>query len=249
MAPPSHPDVSAEAVKSWYNQHYAAKGLQTMRPAAAYPVVLDLLGASVGSRLLDVSCGTGSLLAAAHNRGVQSVGVDLSDEAVRLAKRVAPTAQVAVGAGEALAFRPGTFDYVTCLGSLEHFLDMGQGLDEMQRVAKPGARFCIMVPNQDFIGWKVLGHQGTAQQDINENLLPLSAWRRLFEQHGFSVVRATPDRWHAVRWRSAGARGLKRVLLGPVLEIAWRLIPLRWQYQFVFVLERRDQASRARRIP
>ena len=243
------PNLSAGDVKTWYNQHYAARGLQTMRPAAAYPVFLDLLGASPGTRLLDVSCGAGSLLAAAHARGVESVGVDLSDEAVRLAKRVAPSAEVAVGAGEALAFHSGTFDYVTCLGSLEHFLDMGQGLEEMKRVAKPDARFCIMVPNQDFIGWKVLGHQGTAQQDINENLLPLSAWRRLFEQHGLSVVHATPDRWHAVRWRSAGARGVKRLLIGPLLELAWRLIPLRWQYQFVFVLERRDQASRAKRIP
>ena len=245
------PDLSAGAVKTWYNQHYAAKGLQTMRPDAAYPVFLDLLGATAGSRLLDVSCGAGSLLAAAHARGIESVGVDLSDEAVRLAKRVAPTAEVAVGTGEALAFRNDTFDYVTCLGSLEHFLDMGQGLEEMKRVAKPAARFCIMVPNQDFIGWKVFGHQGTAQQDINERLQSLAAWRRLFADHGLVVVGATPDRWHAVRWRAPGARGggVKRFVLGPLLEVAWRLIPLRWQYQFVFVLERRGQASRANRIP
>ncbi len=220
-----------------------------MRPAAAYPVFLDLLGATAGSRLLDVSCGAGSLLAAAHDRGVESVGVDLSDEAVRLAKRVAPTAEVAVGAGEALAFRAGTFDYVTCLGSLEHFLDMGQGLEEMKRVARPTARFCIMVPNEAFIGWKVLGHQGTAQQDINEHLLPLSAWRSLFQQHGFSVLRVVPDRWHAVRWRATHTGSALRFVTGPVLEAAWRLIPLQWQYQFVFVLGLASRASRARRVP
>jgi SAM-dependent methyltransferase len=231
---------SADDVKSWYNQHYAAKGVQSMRPAAAYPVFLDLLGATAGSRLLDVSCGAGSLLAAAHERGVDAVGIDLSDEAVRLAKRVAPTSDVTVGAGEALPFHDGTFDYVSCLGSLEHFLDMGQGLEEMKRVAKHTARFCIMVPNQDFIGWKVMGHQGTAQQDINEHLLPLSAWRRLFERHGLSIVRVTPDRWHAVRWRTGDQTAAARFVIGPVLEIAWRLIPLRWQYQFVFVLERRN---------
>ncbi len=234
------PPPSADDVKTWYNQHYAAKGLQSMRPAAAYPVFLDLVGAQPGGRLLDVSCGTGSLLAAAHDRGVVAVGIDLSDEAVKLAKRVPPpTAEVVVGAGEALPFRGGTFDYVACLGSLEHFLDMGQGLEEMKRVATLSARFCIMVPNQDFIGWKVLGHQGTAQQDINEHLLPLSAWRRLFEQHGLAVRRVVPDRWHAVRWRAGDGRGAARLATGPVLEMAWRLIPLRWQYQFVFVLERR----------
>ena len=235
---------STEDVKSWYNQHYAAKGLQSMRPAAAYPVFLDLLGARAGNRLLDVSCGTGSLLAAARERAVEAVGVDLSDEAVKLAKRVAPSAEVAVGAGEALAFRDGSFDYVSCLGSLEHFLDMGKGLEEMKRVAKPAARFCIMVPNQDFIGWKVLGHQGTAQQDINEHLLPLKAWRQLFERHGLVVLRVVPDRWHAIRWRSpppnGGKHGAARFVIGPVLEAGWRLVPLRWQYQFVFVLANRS---------
>jgi len=235
---------SAEDVKSWYNQHYAAKGLQSMRPAAAYPIFLDLLGATAGTRLLDVSCGTGSLLAAARDRAVDAVGVDLSDEAVKLAKRFAPSAEVAVGAGEALAFRDGSFDYVSCLGSLEHFLDMGKGLEEMKRVAKPAARFCIMVPNQDFIGWKVLGHQGTAQQDINEHLLPLKAWRQLFERHGLVVLRVVPDRWHAIRWRSpppnGGKHGAARFVIGPVLEAGWRLVPLRWQYQFVFVLANRS---------
>ena len=231
-----HP--SADDVKTWYNQHYASKGLQSMRPAAAYPVFLDLLEAQAGGRLLDISCGTGSLLAAARERGVEAVGIDLSDAAVRLAKRAAPSAEVVVGAGEALAFEDDCFDYVTCLGSLEHFLDMGQGLEEMKRVAQSAARFFIMVPNQDFIGWKVMGHQGTAQQDINEHLLPLSDWRRLFEQHGLSVRRVVPDRWHAIRWRSGDGGSAARFVTGPVLEVAWRLVPLRWQYQFVFVLER-----------
>lgn len=231
---------SANEVRAWYNQHYAAKGLESMRPAAAYGVFLDLLGTRPGTCLLDVSCGSGFLLEGARSRGVEAFGVDLSEEAVRLAKRVAPAARVVVGAGESLTFRDATFDYVTCLGSLEHFLDMRQGLREMVRVAKPAARFCLMVPNEDFIGWKLLGHRGTAQQDINEHLLPLAAWRRLFEDHGLEVVRVTPDRWHAVRWRSTPQPGVARFVTGPVLEAAWRLLPLAWQYQFVFLLQRRS---------
>jgi SAM-dependent methyltransferase len=217
-----------------------------MRPAPAYGVFLDLLAVQPGTRLLDVSCGSGFLLESARIRGVNAVGVDLSDAAVRLARRAAPAARLAVGAGEQLAFQSGVFDYVTCLGSLEHFLDMGRGLREMIRVAKPSAQLCIMVPNQDFVGWKVLGHQGTAQQDINEHLLSLAAWRRLFEQHGLEVSRVVPDRWHAVRWRSVpGAKGMARYVTGPLFEVAWRLVPLAWQYQFVFLLRQ----SRGSRIP
>ena len=231
---------TTDEVKAWYNQHYSAKGLQSMRPAAAYPSFLDLLRVRPGTRLLDVSCGSGFLLAAALERGVNAIGVDLSDQAIRIAHRVAPAARLAVGAGEQLAFRDGTFDYVSCLGSLEHFLDMGQGVQEMMRVAKPTARLCIMVPNENFIGWKLLGHQGTAQQDINEHLLPLAAWRRFFEGQGLEIVRVTPDRWHAMRWRKSPGGGPARLISGPLLEVAWRLVPLAWQYQFVFLLRRRS---------
>ena len=234
------PMPSTNDVKTWYNEHYAAKGLQSMRPAAAYPMFLDLLQVRPGTRLLDVSCGSGFLLEAARERGLDAVGVDLSDQAVRMAKQVAPGAGLAVGTGEQLAFKTATFDYVSCLGSLEHFLDMGRGVQEMLRVGKPNARFCIMVPNENFIGWKVLGHQGTAQQDINEHLLPLGAWRRFFEGQGLEIENVVPDRWHAVRWRSASGGGAVRLLSGPLLEVAWRLVPLAWQYQFVFLLRRRN---------
>jgi SAM-dependent methyltransferase len=231
---------STDDVKAWYNRHYAAKGLQSMRPAAAYPMFLDLLQVRPGTRLLDVSCGSGFLLVAARERGLEAVGVDLSDQAVRIAKKVAPSARLAVGTGEQLPFHSGTFDYVSCLGSLEHFLDMGRGVQEMLRVGRPDARFCIMVPNESFIGWKLLGHQGTAQQDINEHLLPLGAWRRFFDDQGLEIVRVTPDRWHAVRWRSGGQGSAARLISGPLLEVAWRLVPLAWQYQFVFLLRRRN---------
>ena len=231
-----------DEVKAWYNQHYAAKGLQSMRPAAAYPMFLDLLQARPGARLLDVSCGSGFLLAAARERGggLEAVGMDLSDQAVRIAKKVAPSALLAVGTGEQLPFQSGTFDYVSCLGSLEHFLDMGRGVQEMLRVAKPDARFCIMVPNENFIGWKVLGHHGTAQQDINEHLLSLRAWRQFFESQNLEIVRVIPDRWHAVRWRKSSGGSPVRFVSGPLLEVAWRLVPLAWQYQFVFLLRRRN---------
>src|SRR5258705_11500682 len=134
------PSPSANDVKSWYNQHYAAKGLESMRPAAAYPVFLDLLDAQPGARLLDVSCGAGSLLAAAQERGVAAVGVDLSDQAVRLAKRVAPGAEVAVGAGGGLGLPHPNFGYGRRLRSPAPFLRIGPGAEEMQRRAQPGWR-------------------------------------------------------------------------------------------------------------
>jgi len=237
---PTDHDVKVSEVRAWYNTLYASAGLESTRPVEAYPLFLDLLGARSGSRLLDVSCGSGFLLKAARERGVAASGIDLSDQAVRLAARVAPGARLAVGAGEQLCFRDNSFDYVTCLGSLEHFLDMGRGVQEMQRVAKRDAQFCIMVPNADFLGWRILGRRGTAQQDINERLLSLREWQRFFTDQGFRVLNVLPDRWHAVKWRHGYARGPWRLAKGILTEAVWRLIPLRFEYQFIFVLRRRN---------
>ncbi|MGH7702915.1 MAG: class I SAM-dependent methyltransferase [Gemmatimonadales bacterium] len=235
---------NAREIRAWYNRHYASQGLSGMRPREAYPGFLDLLDAAPapapapapGRRLLDVSCGTGFLLRAATGRGLGAVGVDLSDQATRIAREAAPRSAVAVSSAEALCLRSGVFDYVTCLGSLEHFLDMRQGLREMRRVARPGARFCIMVPNRDFLAWKLGAGTGTAQQDINENLQTLAEWRALFDESGFREVRVLADWWHAERLRrrsgSAAAR-LKGLLLGTL----WRWLPLRLEYQFIFILE------------
>jgi SAM-dependent methyltransferase len=233
----------ASEVRAWYNKLYAAVGLASTRPKEAYPQILDLLDARGGASLLDVSCGQGFLLKAAEQRGLAAAGVDISDQAVRLAHQVAPRSRVAVASGESLCFRDATFEYVTCLGSLEHFLDMGQGLREMRRVAKPGALFCIMVPNAHFIGWRLLGRRGTAQQDINEQLQSLESWRRLFTEHGLDVVRVLPDRWHAEKWRHGQARGPFGRVRGMLLEAAWRAIPLRYEYQFIFLLRQHSNAE------
>jgi SAM-dependent methyltransferase len=242
----NHEAPQTSEVRAWYNTLYVSAGLASTRPPEAYPLFLDLLGVRPGTTLLDVSCGSGFLLKAARDRRVDAYGIDLSDQAVRLAAQVAPQAGLAVGAGEALCFRDNSFDYVTCLGSLEHFLDMAHGVREMQRVAKPDAQFCIMVPNADFLGWKVLGRRGTAQQDINEQLLSLAAWQRFLTEQDFQILKVFPDRWHAVKWRHGYARGLWRLAKGMLTEAVWRLIPLRLEYQFIFVLQRRNTPPTAR---
>jgi SAM-dependent methyltransferase len=226
-----------DEIKTWYNQLYATRGQQSMRPPEAYAPLVDLLAPTPGSTLLDVSCGSGFLLEAAQARGVHAFGVDLSDEAVRVARGVATGAGLAVCAGEQLSFRDGAFDTLTCLGSLEHFLDMDQGLREMRRVVKPGSRCVIMVPNRRFVGWWLMGG-GTAQKDVREQPLALDEWRRLFTQHGFAVLAVHPDLWHAVKWRYRPVRAPLAQVAHGLMSIVWRLIPLGLQYQFIFLLAR-----------
>ena len=228
---------SSLQVKAWYDARYAELGSDAMRPAEAYPIFLEGLPVETGRSLLDVSCGSGYLLAAAHARGMQTAGIDISSEAIRLARETTPESDLRVADCASLPFEDASFDAVSCLGSLEHFPDMQGSLREMVRVAKPGARFCIVVPNRGFLAWRLFGG-GTEQQVLIERPMMLSQWRALFEDCGLRELRCGKDHWYLKRARwltaTAGTRSLERSLL----KIAWLLLPLSLTYQFQFLLER-----------
>lgn len=231
--------VSEQEIKYWYDKRYVSKGVDSMRPYVAYPVFLDYLGVERGKKLLDISCGTGFLLLAASKKGLYTFGIDISEEAVKIAQNVSPDSFVSVSKGEDLKFVDNTFDYITCIGALEHFLDMNKGLQEMKRVAKTEAIFCIMVPNSNFIFWRVSGKAGTEQQEINENLLSLKQWKSIFINNGFEILNIYQDRWFTKQVNIFSAIDLFQIFKKVTLKLIWVFMPLNYTYQFIFILRKR----------
>lgn len=103
-----------------------------------------------GDRVLDVACGGGYLLMEAEAAGLRAFGIDIADAALERARTFAPKSDLRRGDAEALPYADGSFEIVTCLGSLEHFLDPPKALEEMRRVLVPGGRAIVVVPNQWF---------------------------------------------------------------------------------------------------
>src|SRR5215207_5069639 len=66
--------------------------------------ILDALALQPGDRLLDVGCGGGLLLRDALASGATVIGLDHSEEMVRLARERAPEADVVLGRAEHLPF-------------------------------------------------------------------------------------------------------------------------------------------------
>jgi len=101
---------------------------------------------SAGSRpvrALDIGCGTGNYLRAqssAFDTTVRWYGVDLSEDMLAVARGKLPgSINLSRGTVEELPFPAATFDFVSLSAAFHHFPDKERALDEIVRVACPGA--------------------------------------------------------------------------------------------------------------
>jgi 2-polyprenyl-3-methyl-5-hydroxy-6-metoxy-1,4-benzoquinol methylase len=227
-------------VKSYDDLH--AEGYLRQRDSF-YKWLLGLLQARPGDRLLDVSCGQGLLLHFAAEQGLRVDGIDVSPWAVGATARRLPGAGAAVADAERLPYPGGTFDYITNIGSVEHYARPHQAVGEMARVLKQEGLALILVPNT----FGLLGNILYAWRagDVFDDGQPLqrygtrAQWARLFEMNGLRVVRvhkferALPRTWRDLGWYARRPHKLLRACLGP-------LIPLNLASFLVYECQRAD---------
>ncbi|MBI3021626.1 MAG: class I SAM-dependent methyltransferase [Candidatus Omnitrophica bacterium] len=181
---------SQREVQVFYDLAYRQRGLADLPPI--YRRIIRLLQPIPGRTLLDVACGEGHLVSYAHEAKLLPTGIDLSSEAIHRARARCPQAMLIVSAGEALPFRDASFDYVTNLGSLEHFRDMDRGLREMARVLAPDGTACLVLPNGFWLGdvlevfWR---GECSSESQVIERHSTRQGWQQLLGTHGFLAHR------------------------------------------------------------
>lgn len=99
-------------------------------------------------RVLDVGCGVGMYTAAFRRETPHVFGIEIERERALEAK--ARTAGVTEAAGEHLPFPDAAFDVVFSHEVLEHVTDDRACAKEMVRVARPGGRLVVFVPNRRY---------------------------------------------------------------------------------------------------
>ncbi len=99
-----------------------------------------------GRRVLDVGCGVGMYTAAFSQHTAHVWGVEIESARARQAKEHA--AGVAQAVGERLPFASGSFDLLFSHEVLEHVDDDRACAVEIVRLARPGGRIVIFVPNR-----------------------------------------------------------------------------------------------------
>ena len=183
-----------------------------------------------GQRILDVACGTGEWLCVAHRHGLDVAGVDISRKAIDVCRQRLPNGDFKAAPAERLDFPDQAFDCVTCLGSLEHFLDQQGALREMARVLRPRGKIVLLVPNAGFLPYRLGLYRGTHQQAVRETIRSLEEWHSMFRDSGLDVLQRWRD-LHIVNSRWIVRRPWSMVIPRFVQAALLPLWPLAWQYQ------------------
>lgn len=181
----THHDVAA-----WYDAKFIEMGGAWRTPVEELDAHLWALGLpsdARGMRLVDLGCGDGQLVLRAVRTGAECYGVDLSNYAlVKMSRDFTTLSRFDAGIGavfgyrgpmESTGYHSDHFDFTLSLGSMEHALDVPAAVREMSRILKPGGRWLLYVPNEEWV------HK---DQPI-ETVAPSSWWIEQLEAAGLVV--------------------------------------------------------------
>ncbi|MFN8491994.1 MAG: methyltransferase domain-containing protein [Caldilineaceae bacterium] len=225
-----------------YNQLYTER--EILQRDSFYLWLISLLQPQPNHTLLDISCGQGRLVELASQQGLDAIGVDFSLTGLCRGQQTLRNTSWAVSDGEQLPFPDQCVDYVTHIGSLEHYERPSQGVSEIARVLKPSGRACVLLPN----AYGLLGNIQHVQRtgEIFDDGQPLQryatrrTWQALLEAGGLVIEQVFPygevdfprtqaDRRWLLQRPHKIARGLLNLLL-----------PKNWANDFAFVCRRRS---------
>lgn len=152
---------------------------------------IELMEIPSNARVLDVGCGSGwatRLMAEKASDG-RVVGIDISDEMIRLARETSASfsnIEFRVASAEKLPFENSEFTDAFSMESLYYYADVLVALKEIKRVLEPGGLFVTVI---DLYEENKPSHQWIEQLKVPVHLLSIREYRSLFERAGFTNVR------------------------------------------------------------
>ena len=139
------------------------------------------------SRILDVGCASGRLLANLRERGFANVmGLDPSPACAAAAKRLYGI-EVRAMTLDALARTGERFDVVILVGVLEHLRDLDASYEQLRRLLTPDGLLYVEVPDVTaFADWSNAPYQDFSTEHIN--FFSPASLDNLMRRHGFARV-------------------------------------------------------------
>jgi SAM-dependent methyltransferase len=184
--------ASNEKIREEFNR-WAESGKGEAMEEDHLPIALPMLAKMAlraDENVLDVGCGAGWLvrLIARDVTEGRVVGMDISDEMVRHARRVCADVENAlfiVGASEEIPWEPNFFTRAVSIESAYYWPDPARGLREIFRVLAEGGEAWILI---NYYRDNPYCHQWGSLLAIPAKLLSAEEWSALFRDAGFVDV-------------------------------------------------------------
>ena len=160
--------------------------------------VVELLAHVPGERILDLGCGTGHLTAYIAESGAEVVGIDSSEDMVRVASQNYPNILFEVADARSLPY-VAEFDAVFSNAVLHWVRPPEAVIESVWRALRPGGRFVAEFGGENNIRaiMTAVGHaldaleaHGAEVCKPNMYFPPLDEYVSLLETQGFSVARS-----------------------------------------------------------
>lgn len=208
-----------------------------------YRWIVNLLRSKEGQKILDVGCGGGYLLKNAEKKKLICYGLDIAQKAIDIAKKRCKKSRFKQGTAESLPYQDRFFDFVVCLGSLEHFLQPEKALLEMNRVLKDNGVMCIVVPNKWAINDIMRGIVYGIDQDHGQELERFFTYNDIIMMVENANLRVRKiygyNQPEPVKIRTGT---LSSFLYDMAYRVGYRLLrwhlPVRISYSFVLLIEK-----------
>jgi ubiquinone/menaquinone biosynthesis C-methylase UbiE len=122
-----------------------------------YRLLLEQVELFPGAIVLDVGCGTGTVIRRmADACEINGYGIDAEENMITEAKRKCPDINIQISRCEDTPFESQYFDVVTVCMAYHHFADREGFAKEAARLIKPGGRLYIADPRLPFLIHKIM---------------------------------------------------------------------------------------------
>ena len=181
-------DFKFDKIASSYDNRRGTKILNRF-----YRPLVEQVNVVPGAALLDVGCGTGTILRYISDKtAIQGYGIDIEENMIAEAKKKCPDMNIQVSSCDNTPFDNQQFDAITACLAYHHFSDKKGFAKEAARILKPEGILYIADPRFPWLIRKtinglvklfhVVGFFGTPQE-IFEN----------FREYGFQLVGVHKD--------------------------------------------------------
>jgi 2-polyprenyl-3-methyl-5-hydroxy-6-metoxy-1,4-benzoquinol methylase len=184
---PSPEVIDAYYAKYWINHKNIKNGDRKIRKLKR--ILAPVLARAPGRSFLDIGCNTGFGVEAARRLGHKATGIDLSGEAIEIARQLYPENVFVAGRAQDFAAGGAQYDAVLCREVIEHMTEVHSFMSALARLMKIGGVLWLTTPDaghfrvpKNFPEWKEV------IPPEHVSFYNLKSLKRLLGEYGIEIV-------------------------------------------------------------